>query len=684
MTASRTLLPPTLEDENGCVEAPGRVPRVERLDAELAQSSPRAVRLALERWWYVLRYHRPEQLARRAQTILRRWWDGRTAGGLRGWNPPSDLSLRDRADFRPLLVYRLAERRRLGAESRAAGLRQGRIALLNEERAFGDAIDWRLESWPQASHLWRFQLHYHEFLLDLIAAERPAGIGAGAKGEEKLWATVGHWIAENPLPSPRTLRDAWHPYCISRRLPVWMLAWSAAPPAAPLASRVLESLHRQASFLERRLERDLGGNHLIENARALALTGCFLAGRDADRWLRLAARTLRREIVEQILPHGEHFERSPMYHCAVLDALLDVADGAAEVAPELARDCRRTAVRMADFLSSIVHPDGQIPLFGDSCFDETPPAAALIDRARSGAGLPCIHGGLTEGAAAPEREGAKTVGGYWVFASGEDRLIFDAGPVGADRLPAHAHSDLLTFEASIAGERFLVDSGVAGYADDSLRRYCRGTSAHNALRIDGREQCDAWSRFRLGRRGQPSELATGRNGPFEWAAATHDAYRRYGVPTVGRLVACRSAGPWVCVDWAIGAGTRRLETFLHLHPSVRVAHIDGDLVSLERDGQSFALRFLTPGDIAVAGGWYCPRFGVREEAEVVRWSAGADLPALTGWCLTWGDCRGRGELRAIDGRPAFVWTEAGRRDVVPIPFHADVAASSRAASGRPA
>lgn len=38
-----------------------------------------------------------------------------------------------------------------------------------------------------------------------------------------------------------------------------------------------------ANFLADHLERDLGGNHLLENLRGLALTGAFLDGPDSNR-----------------------------------------------------------------------------------------------------------------------------------------------------------------------------------------------------------------------------------------------------------------------------------------------------------------------------------------------------------------------------------------------------------------
>ena len=101
-----------------------------------------------------------------------------------------------------------------------------------------------------------------------------------------------------------------------------------------------------------------------------------------------------------------------------------------------------SAERMAGFLQDICHPDGDIPLLGDSCFGEAAPIGTLVKRATTLLPSPASGRG-------------KVVGDYWLFRHDNDLLLFDAGPVGPDDLPAHAHADLLTLEASVGGRRLL-------------------------------------------------------------------------------------------------------------------------------------------------------------------------------------------------------------------------------------
>ena len=606
------------------------------------------------RWWYVLRYHRTSQLVMRLVSMARRRLIRVT--GARRYARPPNVVLKPRAGDGLEAAARqgLIERRGESSASNARAILEGRFRFLNVERDLPDPVDWRLEYWPQAAHLWRFHLHYHEFLLDLAAE----GLASGdTTCFDRAWDLVSQWIESNPLGDLRVLIDAWHPYCISRRLPAWIELWSACPPPGDLRDRVLGSIFSQARYLEEHLERDLGGNHLLENLRAVLLAGAFLDGPDADRWLAKGARLLGKELAEQVLPHGEHFERSPMYHAGVLEAVLDVRDAVASLVPELGQLCSRAAAKMAAFLGEIIHPDGEIPLLGDACLGETPPPARLVARA-AGGGCTAdeVHGA---GQHVPKPSpSALRLGDYWTYREEGDFLLFDAGPVAPDHLPAHAHADLLSFEASIHGRRLFVDSGVFNYEDDPMRRYCRSTAAHNVLEVDGRDQCDMWSRFRMGYRGWPFAFAVGETHGFHWAAAHHDAYRRLGVPAVGRWIGCRSGGPWLCVDWAEGTGSHTLCARLHVHPGVVAEKVADDEVRLEVDGVVLALRYLTAGQIAIAENWYCPQFGRREPAPLITWTASVKLPAVCGWSLAWGDCRGAATIDQTPGGGILLrWTE---------------------------
>lgn len=608
------------------------------------------------RWWYVLRYHRSSQLAGRLASIARRKWLGWT-GGPRNLAPPGPLACpKPNAAIAHILDWKLRARQSLGASRVAERVLASRFKFLNHELSLPDPVDGRNASLANTPALWRFQLHYHEFLLDLVAHYRETGASASV---ERAWQLAADWIAGNQAIDSRTLADAWHPFCISRRLLAWILLWTACPPDSNLAPTVLASMFSQAEFLRRNLERDLGGNHLLENARGLILAGTWLDCPQAGRWFSTGAEIIRRELAQQVLPCGEHFERSPMYHAQMLDLLLDVQDALAEQRPDLARRVAQATAEMAEFLGAILHPDGRIPLLGDSCHGETPPAELLLARASGDDWAPASQDAHTTpvGSAHPS---AVTRGEYWIFRHGGDFLLFDRGPVGADHLPAHAHADLLSFEASIDGHRVFVDSGVFNYEADDMRRYCRSTAAHNTLEIDGLDQCSMWSRFRMGYRGWPAGFDAGESTGFCWAKASHNAYRRIGVPIVVRWIACRPGGPWFIVDRALGSGTHRLTSRLHLDPAVLASLVGDDCVEIRFAGRRVELRPLAPGTVTITSAWHCPEFGVRHASPVVAWTADCPLPTYCGWQVAWQPDEATASLvEAAPGEVALRWTDGG-------------------------
>lgn len=584
------------------------------------QTRPPSMGVRLQRAMNVLRYYRTSQIARRAwQTV----WPETRRVVLREGSP---CGLRKDALHRWRTIAATRDvRTAVPLAELHDDLMRGVLTLLGQSCALGQPIDWHETTHPHPSRLWGFQLHYHDYLLDLA-------VGADMLDRDPwpaIWETVRSWIAACPDDEAMGA-DAWHPYCISRRLPVWIQLWAMASPPEDLADVLPVSIATQAESLATRLEHDLGGNHLLENLHGLVAAGTVVDGRQSDEWLTLAEAQLRRQLEEQLLPWGEHFERSPMYHGQVAGNLLAAAWACEPVRPGLAAWCREKAEAMITFLRQLLHPDGEIPLLGDSCFGESYGQAELERLALLGSGRDLAD-------ATPPRPGSTVVGPYWVWREDANRaaIVFDAGPAGADPLPAHAHCDLLGFEASVAGTRWLVDSGLYDYEISPMRRYCRSSAAHNVVTIGLEDSCDVWSRFRMGRRARPGPLRHGDDGPYSWASCSHDGYRHLGVASVSRLlVAHRSAG-WACIDWVSHPAEEPPVGRLHLAPGLEVEQTGPRELLLRRGDTCRRLSFVEGVAIDWALGWYCDRFGRRQRTQVVcyRPTAPRARPAL-GWQMT--------------------------------------------------
>jgi len=327
----------------------------------------------LRLYLHALRVMRPKQLRARI---------GRPAARRRFPPPPS------RSAFSTLDVG-LWKTRAFAQADVVAG--NGTVELLGKSFRF-PLPDWELADEPR---LRRFHAQYGE---EVLGWARRGDVGETS-------AALDAWIRANP-PRPG---DAWHPYPLSTRVGNWIAAVSLAPELA--TSTVVESLGRQLAHLERNVEDDVLGNHVIRNARALVLGGLAL---DEAGWLRRGLELLRRELPEQVLPDGGHYERSPAYHLVVLRDLLEVREATGEGSLD------GPIERMRRFAAALARPDGRPALFNDGALDLAP----QLD-------LPPPPSGL---AAFPET-------GYAVLREGRVWLALECGPPSPPFLPAHAHAD---------------------------------------------------------------------------------------------------------------------------------------------------------------------------------------------------------------------------------------------------
>ncbi len=241
----------------------------------------------------------------------------------------------------------------------ASAISRNNFRFLNQSIDCGEWMEWNPRG---ANRLWRYNLHYFDYLHpggpDLESRLDPA-IGVGLMQD---------WVENNRPGAP----DAWDPYPTSLRLVNWIKYLSQIDSTPTETGSPVRSAYLQACRLERSLEYHLLGNHLFKNAKALIYCGLFFKGKDAERWLSKGISILSSELGEQILPDGGHFERSPMYHSMIFEDCLDLLN-VCENKPhpalrELSRQLRGRLPSMMGFLFGMTHPDGRIALFNDAAF----------------------------------------------------------------------------------------------------------------------------------------------------------------------------------------------------------------------------------------------------------------------------------------------------------------------------
>lgn len=524
---------------------------------------------------------RPRQLASQAWVRL-----------IPGWNDPSWIACRRPPPWpgirwRPRVPWMYPS---AGANI-APEAEAGRLTFVNQTHDLGDPLDWDAASMPL---LWRYNVHYLDWVWALPL--------------DKAIAVAVDWVLRHP-PVPAAV--GWSPYPTSLRLLNFCLLADARPDRA---ESLWPSIWQQAEHLSRRLEWHLLGNHLLENGIALALVGNCFAGAEADRWRAIGQRILALQIPEQVLPDGTHFERSPMYHSRLTYALGLVANGGDETIRKIVTEPLR---RMIDALLTLSHPDGEIALFNDSAFGIAPPPPAVASFASAVVG---------EGPAiAPDH---LSHGGYYTGRTLHgDYFVCDAGPLGPDYLPGHAHGDIFSFELSLGSHRMVVDSGTFDYMPTEMRRYCRSTAAHNTVTIRGADQAEFWGTFRVGRRGRPHDVKWEACSDGFQIEAWHDGYRHLsGSPTHHRRYRWYDDGRLTIEDHISARRAVSAVSRIHLHPECRATAVDNGSIIVERGAVNAAVRFREPIAPRLEEGWYCPEFGIRRRCVVIVADAvGADV-----------------------------------------------------------
>jgi uncharacterized heparinase superfamily protein len=496
--------------------------------------------------------------------------------------------------------------------------------FLNVTQSFPGGIPW---SSRELSRHWVYHLNYFDFLNVDLSLPKQAPLLAAAFKLALDWRRQNLTGAE----------IGWEPYPLSLRIVNWLkfLLRNAGSAERPEGGRavwqLLDSLCTQARTLEVKLEIDLMANHLLKNAKALIFAGALIEFPESDRWLRQGESILEQQLREQVLPDGGHFERSPMYHSQVLEDLLDLQALSAATGRPLTcdRELKEQVQRMAGFLHDLLHPDGEIPLFGDSALNAARPAGELLQRAASAGDTQRFQ---CDTAVFPDT-------GYAVMrdASG-GCLVFHCGPFGPDHQPGHGHCDLLSYELSLRGSRVVVDTGVSAYERGPDRLYERSTCAHNTLRVDGKEQAEIWASFRVGRRpSKAGKVEAGVGAGCRFLRAEHFGYQHLGVIHRRKIFHVPESA-WVIADCLRGRGQRRIESFIHFHPRIQVEGYSSGSCRAEVNARacwfvhfgkhSYQLLVLSEGDVKLKQTWYAPEFGMRQTRPVIHWTVEQPLPAF--------------------------------------------------------
>jgi uncharacterized heparinase superfamily protein len=484
-------------------------------------------------------------------------------------------------------------RRHEGEQRKLTG---GEFTFLNSTRQLG---------WPPAEppqdvpKLWKYHLHYHDWLWSLSFAEAKAA--------------VENWIQFFPLEKHS---DAWESYPIALRVVNWTALFRGkwieeVDQDGKFVQKIWTSLYTQIEWLIKHLEYHLMGNHLLEDGCTLAFVASVFDKDGKRGWRKKAAEILEKEIPEQMLSDGMHFELSPMYHqrvCQILLSLVATGD------KQWKQICSPVLPKALQALRLMRHPDGEIAFFNDAAMGMYPKPETLLENAQS-LNIP-LSERETYGAFALEAAGY-----YGFHTSNGDCLICDLGPIGPDYIPGHAHGDMLSFELSIAGLRIFVNAGIYDYERSEERSFVRSVRAHNTIEINDTDQCEFWAAFRVGRRGRAFCEHFDASGDEGLLEAWHNGYTRLpGSPRHQRRWTWKADALEV-YDTIVSSARAKVTGRLRLHPACRLSKVCERTWEVRRNG--IACRLQLEGDLKawVEDSVFYPVFGQQEPTQVLCYQA---------------------------------------------------------------
>ena len=395
---------------------------------------------------------------------------------------------------------------------------QIRFDFLNEPKFLNYPIDWNSNNHNQ---LWRFNLHYFDWAREWLEIRYIKG--DWPEDSKYLKFFINDWILNNRI----GVGDGWHSYTISIRIRNWILLFSACPEL--LNEKNLGSLWHQICWLNFNKEDYLGGNHWLENLISLIIGSLHFQGDMANYIFHKSIEDLEDELKKQILPDGGHEERSATYHLLILDRLVELGLIIENVKGERPVWLIDSIFKMMKWAKNIRLNNGSYPRFND-CPDICEPLDNIVEYANSYLNknqinrkgiknnLSKIYKKIDFVQVGFEKKNEKIsliklLDTGWVIARVENKieLVFKVGDSCPKHLPAHAHSDLLSFELFNNGIPVISETGTSIYGNYQDRFYERSGQAHNLFQLAAHnkynkerkkwiEPIEVWGNFRAARK----------------------------------------------------------------------------------------------------------------------------------------------------------------------------------------
>lgn len=507
-------------------------------------------------------------------------------------------------------------------------------------RTSSGGLEWTHQG-PNADREWAWGLNRHPHLGVLLDAFQRTGKNVYA---EALDAHLQDWVLSSPYPGTRSSTAQWRGLEAALRMGPWTTVFRAIQGASPFrpATRLLmlSSLPNHAHYL-RHFHADTGNWVTMEMYGLATIALTWPEFQDAPAWLDYAITTIIPEITRQVYPDGVQMELTSHYHHVAARNLQDFAGRVESSGHPLPEDFSAGLERMWNYLAYSMRPNGYGVLNNDSDYDYT--RVVMLSRAEQYQRADWRYI-ATNGKEGEPPKGLPSVffpwAGQLVMRSGWDAdahwAFFDIGPLGT----GHIHFDKLHLSIALHGRDVLVDAGRYTYVGGPWRSYFVGSSSHNVILVDGREQ-------------RPYERTT-HEPLLEQCAITEDYDYARGTFNGGyrdvegdtqhtRVVVYMKDRYWLVLDRVVTSRPRALTALWHFHPQCTVAEENGTIVTTDAgegnlrvvpaSRNPWAIRLVKGQTEPALQGWYSPHYNQKESAAVAVCECQVDESTTFAWLM---------------------------------------------------
>jgi hypothetical protein len=459
-------------------------------------------------------------------------------------------------------------------------------------------------------------------------------------------------------------------------------------------SEFVKSLYQHGLFIMSNLEKDpleRNSNHYLSDLAGLAYLGTLLPElKEARRWRDYAYKEIVAEAKKQIYPDGVDYEGSISYHRLVVEIFLSVTLLGIANSIKFPDWYLKRLEKAIEFIQGYSKSDGKALQIGDSDdgrlhilndyggWDRADHryllalGASWFKRPDFKAASGSFHAEAfwllgeegkkkydTLAGQSANTSVAFAPGGFYVMRKGALYLMMDCVNPNAKAPPGHRHNSRLSFDLFAYDKTFIVDPGTYLYTPDpTSRNLFRSTAYHNTVVVDGTEQNTIKPEilFDIGTEARVKVNSLYTTEKIDILDAEHSGYRRLANPVTHRrqVYFDKTESYWIIRDILSGKGSHQFDLYFHFAPMK--VEIDKDFpfaVLTYAPGANLAIIPLeTSGlNISMEKGWVSPGYGVRTEAEVVKYTKNGQPPAI--FCNILYPSRGKlniQEIRAMAGK----------------------------------